>query len=240
MNIKKIIKQIINKSGYDIVQFHPDSSLLDRRRKLMVSERINVVLDVGANSGQFAQELRSVGCRERIVSFEPLSSAYAKLASNSRLDVSWEVFNLALGDKDGKAIINIAENSQSSSILKMLPAHLKSDPNSGHVGQEEIEIAKLDSVFGLLHLEGKSIYLKIDTQGFEESVLRGAENSLQFIDTIQLEMSLTPLYCGELLFPEMHALLCGKGYQMISIELGFADPCTGRVLQVDGIFHRRN
>lgn len=238
MNIKKIIKWVINKNGYDIVRLYPDSSSLARRKKLMYSYGINIVLDVGANSGQYAQELRSIGYKERIISFEPLSSAYAQLVNNRKLDALWKVFNLALGDRDEKAIINIAGNSYSSSILKMLPAHLKSAPASGYIGQEQIEIAKLDSIFDSLHLEGNNIYLKIDTQGFEENVLRGAENSLQFINTIHLEMSLTPLYHGELLFPEMYALLCGKGYQMVSVELGFSDPQTGRLLQIDGIFHR--
>lgn len=238
MNLKRIIKSVINNNGYDIVRFQPGSSFLAGRKKLMCSYGVNIVLDVGANSGQYARELRNTGYKERIISFEPLSSAYAQLVDNRKSDASWEVFNLALGDSDGKAVINIAGNSYSSSILEMLPAHLKSAPASGYVGQEQVKIAKLDSIFGSLHLEGKSIYLKIDTQGFEESVLRGAENSLQFINTIQLEMSLLPLYHGELLFPAMYALLCGKGYQMVSVEPGFSDPQTGRLLQIDGIFHR--
>lgn len=238
MNLKEIVKRIINRTGYNIVRLRSACNPLARRKMLLDSYKINVVLDVGANSGQYAQELRSIKYKNRILSFEPLSSAYAQLVKNRKLDASWEIFNLAMGDTDGKAIINIAGNSYSSSILKMLPAHVKSAPTSGYIGQEEIKIAKLDSLFDSLSLEGKNIYLKIDTQGFEKSVLKGAEKSLPLINTIQLEMSLTPLYDGEILFPEMYALLCGKGYQLVSVEPGFSDPQTGRLLQIDGIFHR--
>ena len=80
--------------------------------------------------------------------------------------------------------------------------------------------------------------MKIDTQGFEEKVIKGAENSLRFIDIIQIEMSLTPLYRGEILLPEMYALLRKKGYEMVSIEQGFSDSRSGVLLQVDGIFSR--
>lgn len=233
MNIKKGIRQLINKTGYNIVKLRPPN-----RKKVLDRYGINVVLDVGASRGQYAQQLRGIGYKGRIISFEPLSSAYAQLINNKKSDALWETFNLALGDKDGEAIINIAGNSYSSSILGMLPEHLKSAPASGYIGQEQVIMSKLDSIMSSLHLEGENIYLKIDTQGFEENILKGALNSLQFIRTIQLEMSLIPLYRGELLFPEMYALLYGKDYRMVYIEPGFSDPQTGRLLQVDGTFHR--
>jgi hypothetical protein len=80
--------------------------------------------------------------------------------------------------------------------------------------------------------------MKIDTQGFESKVLKGAENSLMQIDTVQMEMSLVPLYEGELLFNEMSILMSEKGYVLVAIETGFSDQDSGQVLQIDGIFHR--
>ena len=82
------------------------------------------------------------------------------------------------------------------------------------------------------------VYMKIDTQGFESKVLKGAGNSLMRIDTVQMEMSLVPLYEGEMLFNEMCMFMTEKGYSLIAIESGFSDQNTGQVLQVDGIFHR--
>jgi FkbM family methyltransferase len=216
-----------------------DTNLLARRMKLLDSHGVDVVLDVGANEGQYAKELRCNGYKGRIISFEPLNSAYKLLAVSAKADGgTWDTFNMALGDKLDDVVINIAGNSYSSSILEMLDTHLNAAPQSEYIGQEQVKLVTLDSIFDSLSLKGKKIFLKIDTQGFEENVLKGAENSLRLIDIIQLEMSLKPLYRGELLFPEMYALLCGKGYHLFSIEPGFSDPQTGALLQMDGIFIR--
>jgi FkbM family methyltransferase len=107
--------------------------------------------------------------------------------------------NVALGDAQENGTINIAGNSFSSSIYNMLPTHLASAPESKYIGQERIRIETLDSIFDSHCSNQQDILLKIDVQGFEEKVLAGAKNSLPFINTIQLEMSLTPLYDGELL-----------------------------------------
>ena len=78
----------------------------------------------------------------------------------------------------------------------------------------------------------------MDTQGFEKNVLLGAKESLARIDTVQMELSLVPLYSHQMLFNEMHGLMIELGYTLIAIEDGFSDPSSGQVLQADGIFHR--
>ncbi len=80
--------------------------------------------------------------------------------------------------------------------------------------------------------------MKIDTQGYESKVLKGAEKSLLQIDTVQLEMSLVPLYDGELLFNEMCMLMSEKGYTLVAIDQEYIDRNSGQLLQVNGIFHR--
>jgi Methyltransferase FkbM domain len=128
--------------------------------------------------------------------------------------------------------------SCSRSLLNMLPAHTKAAPEKRYVARELIEVRTLDSIINDLCAKGDSIYLKIDTQGYESKVIKGAEESLARIGTIQLEMSLVPLYDGELLFGEMHGLLSEKGYCLVSIEAVFTDRISGQLLQVDGIYHR--
>jgi len=236
--LKQTIRKLARKMGFDIIRYEPASHPLARRKSIFDTYAVDLVLDVGANIGQYGSELRSIGYKGRIASFEPLSSAYGLLSERATHDPQWEVENHALGDEEGAATINIAGNSYSSSLLDMLPAHVKSEPASGYVGTEDIRIRTLDTVFPTLVRGAKNIYLKIDTQGFEESVLKGAKSSLQHIDTLQLEMSLTPLYANELLFNEMYQLLIDKGYQLIAIEPGFTDSKTGQLMQVDGIFHR--
>lgn len=239
MGIKHQLRKFLWKVGYDISRFTPTSHPIARRKQILDSYQIDTVLDIGANSGQFAQELRGdIGYTHRILSFEPLSAAFKLLKANAKDDPAWEVFNCAIGDTEEKREINIAGNSYSSSLLEMLPSHLKSAPNSKFIGKEVIDIKTLDSLFDDLCKTVKNVYMKIDTQGYEIKVLEGAENSLSHIDTVQMEMSLVPLYDGELLFNEMCILMGKKGYTLVGIENGFSDPASGQLLQVDGIFHR--
>ena len=85
---------------------------------------IDLVIDIGANEGQFAKELRAGGYSGRIVSFEPLSAAHRRLLQESNRDSAWHVHpRCALGDRLGEIELNISGNSVSSSILPMLASH---------------------------------------------------------------------------------------------------------------------
>lgn len=239
MSVKHKFRKFLWEIGYDICKFIPASHHLARRKKILNYYNIDTVLDVGANSGQFAQQLRDdLGYANRIISFEPLSSAFELLKANAEGDLNWEVFNIALGDTEEKRDINIGGNSCSSSLLDMLPSHLKSAPKSKYIGKEIIEVKRLDSIFGNLCKSTNRVYMKIDTQGYESKILKGAEKSLMQIDTVQMEMSLVPLYEGELLFNEMCMLMSEKDYSLVAIETGFSDPDSGQLLQVEGIFRR--
>jgi FkbM family methyltransferase len=239
MSIKRKLRTYLWKLGYDISKITPTSHAAARKKQIFASYKIDTVLDIGANSGQFAQQLRGdIGYVHRILSFEPLSTAFELLKENSKDDPAWEVFNYAIGDTVEKQEINVAGNSYSSSLLDMLPSLLEFAPSAKYIGKEIIEIKTLDSLFDDLCKTGNNIYMKIDTQGFENKVLKGSENSLTHIDTVQMEMSLIPLYDGELLFNEMCILMSKKGYTLVAIENGFSDPTSGQLLQVDGIFHR--
>lgn len=210
----------------------------DRGATLLTRYGIDVVLDVGANAGQYARALRRMGYRGRIVSFEPLSSARRKLRANARGIRGWQVVDLALGDFDGRSTIHVAGNSQSSSLLEMLPQHVAAAPESAYVANEEIEVRRLDSIFGDYCQPSERCFLKLDVQGFERAVLRGAAQTLPRCLGVQLEMSLLPLYGGETLFQEMLDVMAGHGFCLMSLANGFADPSTGRLLQVDGVFYR--
>ncbi len=239
MSITHKLRTLLWNTGYDITRFTPASHPIAWRRQLLANHRIDVVLDVGANSGQFAQRLRSdLRYTKRILSFEPQTAAFQLLQANASGDPAWEVFNYALGDLAVATDINIAGNSYSSSILEMLPAHLESAPQSRYVGKESVTVKPLDSVFGSLCPSGSRVYLKIDTQGFESRVLKGAEHALSQIEIVQMEISVVPMYAGEMLFPDLCMLMNRKGYSLVFLEHEFFDPKSGRLLQIDGTFRR--
>jgi len=239
MGLKHELRKLLRRFGYDISRVTPLSHAMALRKTMLGSYDIDTVLDVGANAGQFALALRrEAGYTGRILSFEPLSAAYELLKENAKGDPDWEVFRCAIGDAEGNREINIAGNSYSSSLLDMLPSHLKSAPESRYVGKELIDVRTLDSLFENVRKNAGNVYLKIDTQGFESRVLAGAEKSLAFINTVEMEMALVPLYDGELLFHEMCLRMRSNGYTLVALENEFSDPVSGQLLQVDGIFHR--
>lgn len=239
MRIRHELRKLLWKLGYDVTRYAPTSHPLARMQQLLRLYDIDTVLDVGANCGQFAELIRhDLGYGGRILSFEPLSEAFASLKVKADKDPHWDAFNIALGDADQRSEINIASNSQSSSILGMLPSHLQSAPESAYDGKEQVEVRALDSIFDDVCGNHGHVYMKIDTQGFEARVLKGAERALERIRAVQMEMSLVQLYEGEILFDELYRIMKSKGYDLVAILPGFSDRVSGVMLQVDGIFHR--
>ena len=232
------VKQCLRKLGYLISRYDSRRDPLAVRKLFIESHGINVVYDVGANAGQFALQLRESGYQGRIISFEPLSSAFRKLAEAAQNDPNWQVHQCALGDKEATAEINVSENSWSSSLLDMLPAHIKSAPSSTYIGKEVVAIKTLDALFSSYCKLDSRVFLKIDTQGFTKKVLEGGQHSLETIRGLQVEMSLVPLYEGEPLIDEIVSFLQSKGFTLIFLMPGFIDNRTGQQLQVDGLFFR--
>jgi FkbM family methyltransferase len=235
---RKVIRTALRKISLDLVRYDHRFHPLARRMRLLSTHGITVVLDVGANVGQYAMELRALGYRGRIVSFEPLRDAFSELQRMARRDALWDVVNVGLGDTEETMTINRAANSYSSSFLKMLSAHLKSAPDSAYVGVQDAEMRTLDSVAPAYVRAEDRVFLKIDTQGYEYRVLKGASQLLPQLVGIQLEMSLVPLYEGELTFASVMGYVVDRGFTLMSLEPGFSNPLTGQLLQVDGLFFR--
>lgn len=223
-------------TGLEIIKYPTPE--LDRRIKLLQHYNIDVVIDVGANIGQYGSEMRNIGYKGRIISFEPTSEAFEKLSKTSKNDPAWEIYHSSLGERDGKTTINISKNSVSSSLLDSLSELTKIAPNASFIKKEEIDIKKLDSVFNALNIDNKNIYLKIDTQGYESLVLEGAKESLKNILGIQLEMALIPSYEGAITFQEMTAKLNSFGFKLVTVESGFYDKVSGKLMEVDGVFYK--
>lgn len=206
--------------------------------ELMEVAHPRAVIDVGANTGQFASWVRNSGFDGPIISFEPQPEEHAALAAAAELDSAWIVApRCALGASDGTAQIHVAGNSQSSSMLEMLDLHKDNAPTSAYVDSLETPVRRLDDVVAELGFDPADALLKIDTQGFETEVLRGAPLTLPAIVAAHVELSLAPLYDGQALASEIFALFGAAG-----LELSIINDCfntgDGRILQIDGGFTR--
>ena len=199
--MKDLIKELFHSVGLKISKYPTGD--LKRRLQIINHFKIDLIFDVGANIGQYSILMRKLGFKGKIISFEPRLEAYEKMVKKSTKDKGWIAVHSALGNEDGKTEINVAGNLFSSSILDMKCTHLKSAPESAYTGNEEINISKLDSIFTNYVKEKDQVWLKIDTQGFEEQVLDGADLILSKVKVLQIELSLIPLYKGQKLYLEM-------------------------------------
>lgn len=236
--IKSLLKKVLLNIGYDVSRYDARRDPKAVLRSFFKKNGINVVLDVGANSGQYAHQLRRDGYDGRIVSFEPLSSAYKVLEGASKNDSRWDVRNCALGDKIEELEINIAGNSWSSSLLGMLPSHSQEAPESVYVDKEVVKVEVLDELFTEYTSPDENVFLKIDTQGYTKQVLDGANESIGKIKGVMLEMSLIPLYENEPLIADAIKMMYEKGFALVFIEPEFIKKDTGQQLQVNGFFFR--
>ncbi|ORV64770.1 FkbM family methyltransferase [Mycobacterium europaeum] len=210
--------------------------------KQLESRGVSVVLDVGANSGQYAGDLRMAAYTRRIVSFEPLSGPFSLLERNASKDPLWECRQCALGDMDGTISINVAGNAgASSSVLPMLRRHRDAFPPANYIGTEEVPIRRLDSVAPEFLQPADVAFLKIDVQGFEKQVIVGGASTVaDHCAGMQLELSFMPLYEGGMLIREALDVVYSLGFTLAGLLPGFTDPRNGRMLQADGIFFRED
>lgn len=231
-------RALLRGTTLDVTRFTAASHPLARRMRLFEDHGVDLLFDIGANVGQYATEMRDLGYRGWIVSYEPLASAYRELAATAARDSKWKAFHAGLGPQPGQATLHVAGNSQSSSLLPMLAQHVRSAPESVVVGTETVTLQTLASALdGGLDL-GTRPFVKVDAQGYDRRVIESGGAELARVVGVQVEMSLVPLYEGEALMTEMIGYLESLGFVPMSLEPGYVDPQTGRLLQVDGVFFR--
>lgn len=198
----------------------------------------DTILDIGANVGQYGCALRACRYRGRMISCEPLPDAYAALSVRAARDPSWTALATAVGSEPGTLVINVAANSYSSSALPMTDAHLGAASDSRYVSTVRVPVTTVAEIVDRYRVVPARTLLKIDTQGYEAQVLDGAAELVGQFAVIQLELSLVSLYAGQRLATELTARLSDAGFGLHSVEGGFSDDRTGRMLQYDGLFVR--
>lgn len=187
---------------------------------LLKEYRVNLVIDVGANYGQFASLVRKNGYKGQICSFEPIKRTFQELSAKTDSDPNWIGYNLALGSENQQLEINI--DHEHSDLASALP---KSDAPPERFGQweqssSEIEVVQMQRL-DAIELTGpdandRRIYLKSDTQGFDLKVLEGAGDVLENVVGIQIEAAVKHLYDGAPTMAESIAALAEYGFSPVA------------------------
>lgn len=222
------------------IEIRPHSRSLTVQRVLHLETLgLRHAIDVGASRGQTGLSLRAAGYDGAIWSFEPLPDSFETLSALASRDPSWHVFRLGLGASNSLSTLNISSNLVSSSVLPISTSHVKAAPGSGTVGEAVVECRTLDSLVRSNTLPDEPSFLKLDVQGYELQVLRGAGSSLKYgVELIEVEMSLVELYEGQPLVLEVWGFLEEAGFEPILLEDEFFDVENNRLLQVNALFRR--
>ena len=209
-----------------------DSPFISIVRNLEDSNVSNVI-DVGANVGQFGLDIRRHGFKGQIVSYEPVNETFGLLTQTTRRHQPWKAIQLGVGAAESERTINISGNDGlSSSLLEMGSLHLENFPDSATVSRQNISISTIDNQLVVLGLRPQEIMLKLDVQGFEAEVLKGASQSISKIPLCYLEVSITPLYEGEVLLLPILIELSKYGHEVIDVFRGIK-ASNGQLLQLD-------
>jgi FkbM family methyltransferase len=218
--LKELVRKAATRAGCHLGRLPGVEVLGSHLLTVFTQLNVNCVLDVGAHVGQYGRFLRNIGYRGEIVSFEPVSANFAILEKRCEGDEKWRAFRLALGHETGTEPINVARITQFSSFLS--PNRYSHDQYGGFSDVdriETVEMTRLDRVFDecTSRVADPRVFLKLDTQGYDLNVLRGAGACLSRIVALQSELSVKPIYEGMTDYVAAMSCMNRMGFELTAV-----------------------
>lgn len=228
--LKYKIRGILNKFGIDVYPFDYRNSVQSFLQALIAQHNLTEIWDVGANSGQYAQMLRFLNFRGKIISFEALPNAYSVLVTKSKTDPLWIVNGpFAIGTQTGPVIFYETVDSVSSSALR---------PKFANIAQKiEVDVKPLSEFIQEPAILGRKL-LKLDVQGAEVDVIKSCGKSIEYFEFVQLEASIKSLYDDEQNYIQIIEFLETIGFKPIYFFPGIGNE-NNEVIQIE-IFFKKN
>jgi FkbM family methyltransferase len=236
----KLAQRRVRRYGYSLVTAPPRGAgapVWDVWDWIRASTRIRTVIDIGANDGSYASYLNEFFSPEVIHAFEPLVEGQAQLTALSRDMPNLRVHHQALSDEAGTATFFRNGYGPASSLLRVSEHSRRAFPETGNESPEHIVTARLDDVLPANSLK-RDILIKIDVQGAEDRVIRGGTAVFSAAAIVMIELSFVPIYDGQPLFEEVHALLQACGLRLAGFKNQIDEPQTGQPLFAHCLYHR--
>jgi FkbM family methyltransferase len=192
--------------------------LEEHLKQLFADYQVDCVLDVGANAGQFRDLLRDgIGYEGPVLSFEPVRGYVEELRKRAASDPAWRIFPWALGSEAATKTITLLSSPGLPSLLApdLAAMHnLLPRADTTITGTEDVTVRRLDEIFSeaTAGLSARRVYLKIDTQGYDMEVIKGAGSILNVVSALQTELSVLPLYRMSVDYQAALSMLSDRGF----------------------------
>jgi FkbM family methyltransferase len=244
MIIKKLIKNIFRKAGFEIKKINkeiPNANFEDLIKKKIIKNPI--IFDVGGNSGQSIEKFKRIFGNPIIHSFEPIKSEFDFMYKKFKDDKNVYLNNFALGNQIEEKEFNITAKTGTSSFneinpntdwLKIRSKQYKTTPADYVISRQKVKIYTLDK-YCLDKKINEIHFLKIDTQGYEDKVLEGSVNNLKNnnIKAISAEIIFDNIYNKYFSFSDIEKYITPSNFRMIGIDLVNNNLFSGLVFFAD-------
>lgn len=237
--MKTNIKNIMGLIGADVKSIK--HKFENRFVNFIEQMNLQLVVDVGANVGQFAEAIFNAGYKGKIISFEPQPDLVELLQKKATAyDGRWIIAPaMALSDRSGTATFQrMAAHAMSS--LNMPADNMKASISSAQIhSQYEVKLARIDEIlWDLPDIDRQPFTLKMDTQGSELNILNGADKIWNDIKLIQLEASIKQLYNNQPSYHQIDEFLRQKDFHLADIENGYRDDKDNSLAEFDAVYRK--
>jgi FkbM family methyltransferase len=249
LKIKKLIKKVFYKLGFDIRKVNKDINNInfDELLKDKISKNSTchpiIIIDVGGNRGQTIERFKKIFTNPIIHSFEPVKSEFDFMYKKFKNDKNIFLNNFALGEKKEEKLFNVSLNTGNSSFNKINKetAWIKIKSKKHNTSPQdyvfESQIVAVDTLdnYCVYNKINKIHLLKIDTEGYEDKVLMGSSNSLKnnIIESIVTEVIFGNIYDKYFSLSDIEKYIKPENFRMVGIDLPNNNLYTGRAFFAD-------
>jgi FkbM family methyltransferase len=209
-----------------------------RRGGWLRSLGVRSVIDVGANTGQFATYVAALLPDATIYSIEPLPDCVAQLELLKRKGYKLRVFPYACGASSSVGQFHRSEFSASSSLLPMARRHKELFPFTANGTIIQTQVRRLDDLVTSEDIPAP-LLVKLDVQGFEDRVIHGGKATLARAVVVLTEINFEPLYEQQADFESTYRLLVECGFEFRGMWEQYLNTKTGCPVFGDALFTRR-
>ena len=236
--MKKFLQFLVSLFGYNIIKsinFYKINRTLDRAIKSVIKKKNPIIFDIGAHEGESINRFRNLFENPIIHSFEPQSQIFEKLRNKNKKDKNLFLNNFGLSTEQGSEEIFVNSNTAASSYLNINNKD-KFFRSLKTIQKEKTKIDTFDNYCNKIKVDLIDL-VKIDVQGYEEKVLKGALKSLDKVLLIEIEIVFVNLYEKHSSFYHIENILKKYNFELYSLSSISLNRENDRIRNLDALYY---